>query len=142
MSLLALGYPADELLLAVRKDVDPSGAASNGVAERNRRRHVTRVGQLKPTPIFLAVHRVDDEVYFRRLDRSQFAVVAALAGGKSLSDAATFALDGTRGGFERTAAVEEWSYNWAAPGWFCAPERCSKKNADRISGQPNEVNSL
>ena len=126
MSLLALGYPVDELLLAVRKDVDPSAAASNGVAERKKRRHATRVAQLKPTPIFLAVHRVDDEVYFRRLDRSQFTVLSALAGGKSLSDALTFALDGTRGGFEPTTAIEEWFYNWAALGWFCAAEKRSK----------------
>ena len=127
MSLLALGYPVDELLLAVRKDVDASGATSNGVAERSGRRHVTRVAQLKPTPIFLAVHRVDDEVYFRRLDRSQFAVLSALAGGKSLSDALTFALDGTGGGFEPTTAIEEWFYNWAALGWFCAAEKRSKR---------------
>lgn len=137
MSLLALCYPVDELLPVVRNNGVSFGTASNGVNERKKRRHVTRVAQLEPKPVFLAVHRVEDEVYFRRLDRKQFVVLSALESGKSLSDAVTFALDGTPRCFDQTIEIRGWFENWASFGWFCAVEKHSKKKrptAERLAG--------
>ena len=124
VSLLALRYPVDELLLEVRKDSDDLDVASNTFNERYKRKRVSAVAKLKPSPIFLAVHRLDEDVYFRRLDREEFAILSALHGGKSLDAAIESALRGTSIAVaDRAAHVEKWFHTWSALGWFCRPQK-------------------
>jgi len=75
--LLSFRYPVDDLLLAVRKEDEDTDFASNAFQERRKRKRVRAVAQLKPTPIFLAVHRIDYSVYFRRLEREEFHILCA-----------------------------------------------------------------
>jgi hypothetical protein len=124
VSLLALRYPVDELLLEVRKDSDDLDVASNTFNERYKRKRVSAVAKLKPSPILLAVHRLDEDVYFRRLDREEFAILSALHGGKSLDAAIESALRGTSIAVaDRAAHVEKWFHTWSALGWFCRPQK-------------------
>jgi hypothetical protein len=121
IQLLHLRYPVDDLLLAVRNDEDTE-FASNAVTERRKRKRVLAVSRLKPSPIFLAVHRLDDSVYFRRLDREEFLILSRLREGKKLNQAIESALrrssiDST----DRPVMVERWFHAWAALGWFCRP---------------------
>jgi Putative DNA-binding domain len=143
VSLIALRYPVDDLLLEVRKDSDDLDVASNTFNERHKRKRVSAVAKLKPSPIFLAVHRLDEDVYFRRLDGEKFVILSALHAGKSLSAAIESALcSSPTAAADRAAHVEKWFHTWPALGWFCAMGKCSKNNAARISGQPNGVTSL
>jgi hypothetical protein len=121
ISLLDLKYPVDDLLLEVRKEDEDTDFASNAFQERHKRKRVQAVAKLKPAEIFLAVHRVDDSVYFRRIQREEFAILRALRDGKSLGKAIEIALRNSqvaRG--ERAERVRQWFENWAALGWFCA----------------------
>jgi hypothetical protein len=125
IQLLDLRYPVDDLLLAVREDgpVD-SQDASNAFNERRKHTRVAAVARLKPASIFLAVHRVEYSVYFRRLEPEEFAILRRLRQGKSLNQA----MDGSfRGGKisldRRTEKLAQWFHNWAALGWFCRPEK-------------------
>ena len=52
VSLLALRYPVDDLLLEVRKDSDDLDVASNTFNERHKRKRVSAVAKLKPQPDF------------------------------------------------------------------------------------------
>ena len=85
--LLSFRYPVDDLLLEVRKEDEDTDFASNTFAEHRKRKRVRAVAKLKPAPIFLAVHRIDYSVYFRRLDAEEFAILTALRKGKTLSAA-------------------------------------------------------
>ncbi len=124
ISLLALRYPVDELLLEVRKDSDDLDVASNTFSERHKRKRVSAVAKLKPNPIFLAVHRLDEDVYFRRLDREEFAILFALHAGKSLNAAMGSALrESSIALADRAAHVEKWFHTWSALGWFCRPQK-------------------
>jgi hypothetical protein len=124
VSLLALRYPVDELLLEVRKDSDDLDVASNTFNERHKRKRVSAVAKLKPSPIFLAVHRLDEDVYFRRLDREEFAILSALQAGKSLNAAIESALRHSPIAVaDRAAHVEKWFHTWSALGWFCRPQQ-------------------
>ena len=124
ISLLALRYPVDDLLLEVRKDSDDLDVASNTFSERHKRKRVSAVSKLKPSPIFLAVHRLDEDVYFRRLDREEFAILSALHAGKSLNSAIESGLRGSAiPPADRAARVEKWFHTWSGLGWFCQPER-------------------
>jgi len=124
VSLLALRYPVDDLLLEVRKDSDNLDVASNTFNERRKRKRVTAVAKLEPNPIFLAVHRLDEDVYFRRLEREEFAILSALYADKSLNAATNSPLRGSSIGLaDRAAHVEKWFHTWSALGWFCRPQK-------------------
>ena len=121
LSLLDLKYPVDDLLLEVRKQDEDTDFASNAFQERHKRKRVQAVAKLKPAEIFLAVHRVDDSVYFRRIAREDFLILGALREGKSLGEAIQAAFRHSRiPAGERAELVQKWFQNWATLGWFCA----------------------
>jgi hypothetical protein len=122
--LLSFRYPVDDLLLEVRKEDDDTDIASNTFAEHRKRKRVRAVAKLKPAPIFLAVHRIDYSVYFRRLDQEEFAILTALRQGKTLSAAVVSAFrKSTVAPEERPAKVQTWFQTWSTLGWFCRPEK-------------------
>ncbi len=120
ISLLDLKYPVDDLLLEVRKEDEDTDFASNAFQEKHKRKRVQAVAKLNPAEIFLAVHRVDDSVYFRRIEREEFVILSALRDGKSLGKAIEAAFRKSRvPSGERAESVQKWFQNWAALGWFC-----------------------
>jgi hypothetical protein len=123
IQLLDLHYPVDDLLLGVRDDGDTE-FASNAFNERHKRKKVLAVARLKPTPIFLAVHRLDFSVYFRRLEQEEFVLLSSLQQSKSLSHAIESAFrKSSIPPARRLADVERWFHTWAALGWFCRPSK-------------------
>jgi putative DNA-binding protein len=124
IQLLSLRYPVDDLLLEVRKDDEDTDFASNAFQERRKRKRVQAVAKLKPHNIFLAVYRIDNSVYFRRIKAEEFAILSALRKRKTLGKAIETALRGTAIAEEgRPASVQQWFQDWAALGWFCQPEK-------------------
>ena len=122
ITLLELHYPVDDLVLEVNRDSEDAEAASNAVSGRRTRASVRRFRSLKPQPIFLAVHRSDDSVYFRRLESEAYGLLAALRDGKSISGAIASAFRGSvMPPAERAETVREWFELWSALGWFCRP---------------------
>jgi hypothetical protein len=120
MSLLDLKYPVDDLLLEVRKEDEDTDFASNAFQEKHKRKRVQAVAKLDPADIFLAVHRVDDSVYFRRIERAEFDILRALRDGKSLGKAIETAFRKSPiPARDRAGRVQQWFQNWAALGWFC-----------------------
>jgi hypothetical protein len=124
VQLLSFHYPVDDLLLAMRKEDEDKDFASNAFEERRKRKHVRAVAKLKPGAIFLVVHRIDNSVYFRRIEAEEFAVLAALRQGKTLEKAVDTAFRKSAiPPDERAASVQQWFQNWATLGWFCQPEK-------------------
>lgn len=118
--LLALEYPVDDLVLAVKKESDGE-FASNAFDERRKKKRVAAVARLKPEAIHLAVHRLDFSVYFRRLEREEFQLLQALGDGKTLAAAIRAAFKKSSIPLaERPENIEVWFRNWAALGWFCS----------------------
>jgi hypothetical protein len=124
VQLLSFHYPVDDLLLAMRKEDEDKDFASNAFEERRRKRkHARAVAKLKPGAIFLVVHRIDNSVYFRRIEVEEFAVLAALRQGKTLEKAVDAAFrKSVIPQDEQAASVQQWFQNWATLGWFCRPE--------------------
>jgi len=127
--LLSLRYPVDDLLLEVRKEDQDTDFASNTFQEHRKRKRVRAVAKLKPAQIFLAVHRIEYSVYFRRLDQEEFSILTALRRAKTLATAVELAFRGSKiAPDERPLKVQTWFQTWATLGWFCGPE---KKRAAR-----------
>jgi len=73
------------------------------------------------------VHRLDDSVYFRRLQSEEFAILRALRAGKALNAAVESALKKSSiPAEERPSHVQHWFQTWSALGWFCRHEKSSK----------------
>jgi hypothetical protein len=129
VKLLSFRYPVDDLLLEVRKNDEDTDFASNTFSERQKRKRVRAVARLKPAQIFLAVHRIDYSVYFRRLDQEEYSILTALQGGNTLGAAIEAAFRKSAvAPDQRPVQVQTWFQTWAALGWFCRPE---KKRAAR-----------
>ena len=122
ITLLALHFPVDDLVLEVNRDSEDGEAASNAVSGRRARASVRRFRKLKPQSIFLAVHRNDDSVYFRRLEPEAYGLLAALRDGRSIAGAVAGAFrKSAMPAGERAETVREWFELWSALGWFCRP---------------------
>jgi hypothetical protein len=121
--LLELHYPVDDLLLEVKHGEDNADFASNAVQERRKRSKVRAVAKLKPAQIFLAVHRLDFSVYFRRIEREEFFLLNAVRSGKTIERAIELAFRKSSVAPEERAAFVQHSFQtWATLGWFCRPE--------------------
>jgi hypothetical protein len=137
IQLLSVRYPVDDLLLEIKKNDDDGDFASNAFAERKKRKRVQTVAKLKPEALALAVHRIDNSVYFRRLQHEEFLLLSALQSGKTLQKAVDQAFRNSKiSGEELPALVQQWFHNWAALGWFCQPaEKTVMPRAKRNSSR-------
>ena len=123
--LLDLAYPVDELLLAIRKDSgdaeEESDIASNVVIMEHADEQPAKNYPLpKAKKTYLAVHRQENVVYFKRLKPEAFALLRALKEGKPLSQAIESSVHWSGKKLERVMEqLHDWFANWSALGWFC-----------------------
>jgi hypothetical protein len=124
LSILKLDYPVDDFLIAIKKDADSlRGEASNAInAAPTTNRESTPIPLPQPEVSYLAVHRFDNMLYFKRLEPEGYAILEALAAGSTLEDACVKAVEqSTRINVDWQTLIKEWFDNWAALGWFCRP---------------------
>lgn len=123
LQLLDLSYPVDQLLLSIRHhDDDESDIVSNAVIERSRRNKIRRSSLPQPKKVYLAVHRQEEAVYFKQLEREGFALLRELRQGKPLSAAIEASVSWTNRSVEHiTGHLHSWFAAWSSLGWFCLP---------------------
>jgi putative DNA-binding protein len=125
--LLDVRYPVDDLLLEARKHAEEFDIASNAFRERQKRKRGKQAANVQPGEIFIAVHRQDEDVYFRRLDREEFAILSGIRAGKALERAINAAWKGSRiPPGERQSHVQHWFQTWSSLGWFCRRAHSAK----------------
>jgi Putative DNA-binding domain len=124
LQLLDLAYPVDELLLKVRETEDPETDISSNVVMMDHSESAPR----KPVPlpkgkkVFLAVHRQENIVYFKRLKPEGFALLRAIQQGQPLSQAIETSVNWSGKKLERVMEqLHDWFANWSQLGWFCRP---------------------
>jgi hypothetical protein len=135
LRLLRLSYPVDDLLIAVRNAGGSGDASSNNAVAARRSRKVRRVADLAVEEIFLGVHRMENSIYYRRLEREEHAMLTALMEGQTLGEAveAGFATS-PLGEEDRAALVERVFANWALLGWFAAPDSFAASDGESECG--------
>ena len=128
LTLLELSYEVDEFLLAVKKSesaVLRSEASNTFEAMPHASGRERRIPLPKRKRIYLAVHRHDNMLYYKRLDPEGFVILTALRGGASVEEACLRGLSSSkRSGVNWTEEIRASFDNWASLGWFC---RFSKK---------------
>jgi hypothetical protein len=119
VQLLALRYPVDELVLAVHRAGPAADIASNAVSERKKSKRIP-LPAMGRTATYLAVHRFENTVYYRRLEREAFLLLSSLQRGKTLGAAIDEAFAKSRMAAEEQAAKIQQCFAHAAEmGWFC-----------------------
>ena len=124
LQLLDLAYPMDELLLKVRETEEPETDISSNVVmmEHQDSEPRTQIPLPKAKKIFLAVHRQENAVYFKRLKPEGFALLRALQQGEPLSQAIETSVNWSGKKLERVMEqLHDWFANWSKLGWFCRP---------------------
>jgi hypothetical protein len=112
ITLLDLAYPLDQFSLAVKKQ-GLRAEASNAVSEDEHKK--TRAVRRPPKKrTFVVVHRVDNSVYFKRLEEPAFRLLSALSEGKTLLKACELVE-----GMATPLKIKKWFMSWTAMGWFC-----------------------
>ena len=121
--LLDLAYPVDDLLLRIRENEEQEkDIASNVVLESAPPPRARRLRPPKPAKVFLAVHRQDLCVYFKRLQPEAFALLLAIQQGKTLAEAIAASVDFSHRKPEHvTGQLHGWFANWSSLGWFGKP---------------------
>ena len=121
VQLLALRYPVDELVLAVHQANPSADILSNAVAERRQRTRTT-LPVMRRSATLLAVHRFEDSVYYRRIDREEYLLLSALQQRHSLSQAIEAAFTTTKLTEEDQAdRIRQYFSHAAELGWLCQP---------------------
>ncbi len=121
LQLLDLQYAADEVVLAVRKLTPEIDIVSNAVSGRRQAADIA-LPEVTKSGIYLAVHRLEDSVYYRRIDREEFLLLADLRDGDSIATAIERAFEGSKIALELQAAkVQDYFAHAAELGWFCSP---------------------
>lgn len=124
IQLLQLAYPVDDLLISMNDENGPKSDISSNAGAHERKKHpvLEYVRRLQPERIYLAVHRRDFIVCYRRLTREAFRTLGALRRGDSLGQALEYAMRGSRvAEAEIAGQIRNWFTEWAEMGWFCKP---------------------
>jgi hypothetical protein len=115
VTLLALRHPIDTYVISVKRRNALRAEASNTQdSTASARRPVRRARLPRPSPTFVAVHRHDNRLYYKRLEPAGYRILEALSRGRPLSQATAAAGPGAK-----PEQVSGWFKSWMALGWFC-----------------------
>jgi hypothetical protein len=123
LSLLKLQYAVDDFLIALKKRAtdglrSEASNAFDAAPKASTRQKRLRLPSRADT--YLAVHRQDNRLYFKRLEVEAFTILSALQRGVNLADACVEAISLSEDQkVDWTARIQGWFQNWAALGWLC-----------------------
>lgn len=116
LHLIEVRHEVDALLIAVRQAITRKGSDPRGITQRRI------ASALSSTPVYLAIHRFELVVHYKRLDAEMFRLMTALAKGECIADAAELAYgESTLTGEECQQHIQSSFALFAALGWFCRP---------------------
>ncbi len=119
--LIALSYPADNLVLELHAR-EKRQASEAGVRHEDENGSRVKLPRLRQRDTWLAAHRVDLSVYYRRLAREEFQMLKAIEEGSPLGDAIALGFADSRiPDRKRGEHVQRWFGTWAELDWICAP---------------------
>lgn len=121
LQLIALEFPADDIVLALHKR-ERSQASEAGVKHDEGDKKPAKLPRLRRKATWVAAHRFDNSIYYRRLAREEFFTLTALRDGLPLGQALAAGLSEIASPKARSAErVRGMFAHWAELGWVCAP---------------------
>jgi hypothetical protein len=122
VSLLDLHYPVDDLRIKVSRNEDLHGTASNVVTAPKHRATQRRTARREKAAIYVAVHRFESQVYYRRLEPEAYRILTSIRRGDSIGEAIESGFEGSSLTAEDyQGGIAQWFAIWAELGWLCRP---------------------
>jgi hypothetical protein len=121
LGLVRAHYAVDDALIAVRNENGSSNGSSNNASTGYIARRLRAIRSLPREDVYLAVHRHEDSVYYKRLVPEDFVMLEALKQGKTLGEALDLGFERSEiAEHDRPAHLQSAFRNWMELGWFCA----------------------
>ena len=112
-----LHWALDDFTIALKRSA-MRGEASNAVdAPSEAPRKKVRIP--KSSEIFVAVHRLNYDLYYKRLDRNAYLLLTHLQHGKTLAGAVAATIKDSTDSTEWTSNIQAWFTSWTQMGWLC-----------------------
>jgi hypothetical protein len=120
VQLLELEFPADEIALALHAR-EKRQTSEAGVTHGDEENTLVKLPRVRRRPTWVAAHRVDLNVYYRRMEREEYLTLRAIRDGRTLADALDTGFSGSSiAARRRPQRVQKWFATWAELGWLCA----------------------
>jgi len=122
LTLLTCRHPVDEYVLAVKRDGALRTEASNAIAARME--SAARSAQLKRgAMLHIAVHRLDNQLYYKRVEPEAARLLRAIKAGRTLAEACARAFGCSKlKPADQAKKIRSWFALWMRLGWLCARE--------------------
>jgi len=119
LTLLACKYPVDDFVMAMKRHNALRNEASNTKTSAPASSRLKKLTLPKRQSVFIAVHRHDNTVFHKRLDREAFVLLDAMGKGATVGRACSEAMKGASPQTDWAAQIKTWFTTWSALGWFC-----------------------
>ena len=118
ITLLKLHWPLDDWSIALKNAANTLRSEASNAVESEAKTVSKRPKLPKKKTVFVAVHRYQNMLYYKRLEPEAFSMLAALRDGQTLEAAVGVVMrrDGDR---DWSAEVQKWFANFTSMGWFC-----------------------
>lgn len=122
VQLLALSYPADDLILDMHRHQRRESSEA-GTRPDSHEDEPYKPLRLRKRTTWLAVHRADFSLYYRRLTQPEYLTLVAIRDGHTLPEALEAGFAGSRlNAATQLNHVKTWFANWAQLGWLAMPQ--------------------
>ncbi len=118
ITLLALRWPLDDWSIALKNAANTLRSEASNAVETDAKATIKRPKLPKKESVFIAVHRYQNTLYYKRLEPEAFAMLSALRDGKSLAAAVGVVMQSDQDR-DWSAEVQKWFASWTSMGWFC-----------------------
>jgi hypothetical protein len=123
LQLLRLDHPVDDFILALKREAELlRGETSNApTARRKRREKKTRLPARARTHV--AIHRLNGQIFFKRLEPAAYRLLTALRDGATLEQALAAGVPpAKKSSADWAAKVRTWFALWMELRWLCRRE--------------------
>lgn len=132
--LLALSHPVDDFMVRVHQDDGSSDGSSNNASAKRQSRPAGRLPAISPEPLWLAVHRQEFTVYYKRLRPEEYYMLVALQSGKPLGEVLVAGLaDSSIAEETRPGFLQDCFQQWTTLGWLYDPANPDRSSASGVA---------
>ena len=127
LTLLEVNYAVDDFSLALKKQNALRNEASNAFdsAPKAKKKRTASIPKRLKKPIYVGVHRFQNALYYKSLEREAYQLLLALQEGATLTRACDRVLREAvqDSDVDWPGRIRGWFANWSAMGWFCTRTR-------------------
>jgi hypothetical protein len=118
ITLLELRWDLDQFSLALKRRQQALRSQASNAVESPSEKATRKVPPPKRDRVFVAVHRLDNDLYYKRLEEPAYRLLVALRDGQTLAAACESAITGDEDS-DWANKIRQWFTEWTQMGWFC-----------------------